>query len=132
MISLMKILQGLWQDSLQVVRQVLPRLEKPARLCLLAAFLAIPSTHAETAAQNTTPSPAPIIPCALLTLEVTPSGATTLLNGRILDQNVWLISLLPGIHTLEVRRTGFKPFARELDLAPGARLQLSVNLQKEP
>lgn len=99
---------------------------------LTALLLTLPPVLAETTLQNNARPPAQVIPCALLTLEVTPSGATTLLNGRTLDQNVWLISLLPGIHTLEVRRTGFKPFARELDLAPGARMQLSVNLQKEP
>jgi PEGA domain len=98
----------------------------------LGCLAIIPPTHAETAPQNTAKTPGQVIPCALLTLEVSPSGATTLLNGRTLDQNVWLISLLPGIHTLEVRLAGFKPFARELDLAPGARMQLSVNLQKEP
>jgi PEGA domain len=87
---------------------------------------------AEVARKTNLGQPATVVPCALLTLNVTPSGATTLLNGQTLDQNVWLVSLLPGTHTLEVRLVGFKPFARELDLAPGARMQLSVNLQKEP
>jgi hypothetical protein len=68
--------------------------------------------------------------CGLLTLEVIPKGSTTLLDGEILGENIWLISVMPGSHTLEVRKSGFKSYARDFDLNPGARLRLAVNLER--
>jgi|GEM_PF-6306516 len=69
--------------------------------------------------------------CALLTLEVDPKGSTTWLNGRVLDSNVWLISLLPGYHRLEIQKAGFRPYVREMHAASGERLNIAVTLERE-
>lgn len=78
------------------------------------------------------PSPATVHPpCALLTLEIKPVGSTTLLDGQWLDENVWMISLLPGDHRVEIRKSGFRTHTEDLEARPGERLRLSVTLEKE-
>jgi hypothetical protein len=77
-------------------------------------------------------SPTVLPPCALLTLEIKPAGTTTLLDGQWLDENVWLISLIPGWHHVEIRKPGFQSFEQDLAADPGQRLRLAVSLEKEP
>jgi PEGA domain len=95
------------------------------RLALLGAILGWTGL-AWTPMANSNPRMA----CGLVSLEVMPRGATTLLDGEALGENIWLISVMPGSHTLEVRKSGFKPFTRDFDLDPGARLKLTVNLER--
>ncbi len=92
----------------------------------LEAMASLPDAGA-----NASPPVASFKPCALLTLEIRPVGSTTLLDGQWLDENVWMISLMPGDHRLEVRKSGFRTHTEDLEARSGERLRLSITLEKE-
>lgn len=94
----------------------------------LAAMATLPAKIGAESLPSATVYP----PCALLTLDIKPVGSMTLLDGQWLDENVWMISLLPGDHRVEIRKSGFRTHTEDLEARPGERLRLSVTLEKEP
>ena len=73
----------------------------------------------------------PNIPCGLLDIQIEPSGASTVLDGLWLDTNVWLISLMPGEHSVEFRKEGFQTVTKQLSVISGEKLSLRIQLEKE-
>lgn len=67
----------------------------------------------------------------LLWLEVDPGDSQVALDGEFLDRGVWLISLAPGLHDLDVRKEGYRPFTRRIGIGPGESLRLQVRLDPE-
>lgn len=68
-------------------------------------------------------------PYGLLWLDVDPGKADVALDGAYLDAGVWLISVAPGDHSLQVRKQGFKPYATRFAISPGQSLHLDVHLE---
>lgn len=67
----------------------------------------------------------------LLWLEVEPLDAHVALDGEYLDRGVWLISLAPGLHDVEVRKDGFRPLVRKVGIGPGESLRLALRLEPD-
>ncbi len=68
-------------------------------------------------------------PYGLVWLDVDPGKAEIALDGAYLDAGVWLISVAPGDHSLQVRKAGFKSFDTRFGISPGQNLHLDVHLE---
>ena len=49
--------------------------------------------------------------------------------GKFLDKNVWLISMKPGTHTMDIIREGYKSYSKVFDITHGDRLTFDVQLE---
>jgi hypothetical protein len=69
-----------------------------------------------------------------LTLDVNMGGAELLVDGQRHDgdPNGVTLRLDPGVHSLELRRSGYQPLRRDVALATGSPHQLSLTLQPQP
>ncbi len=67
----------------------------------------------------------------LLRLNIEPSGSKLLIDGQFLDQDVWLISMRPGSHSLRVLKDGFKPYEKNFEISNGDRLTFNIRLESE-
>ena len=68
----------------------------------------------------------------MLSLKTHPEDAKIVLDGHFLDVGVWLLSLAPGSHDLEVRKAGFTVHAQEFEIDAGESLHLTIRLEREP
>ncbi len=67
----------------------------------------------------------------LLKLEIDGGESLTILDGKFLDKNVWLISMRPGLHTLAVQRKGYKTYEKHFEISDDDRLSFSISLEKD-
>jgi PEGA domain len=67
----------------------------------------------------------------LLWIEVSPSGASISLDGKLLDQSVWLISTAPGEHDLSIAKNGFQTISDSFEIKAGQNLKLKFDLVPE-
>ncbi|HLP42680.1 MAG TPA: PEGA domain-containing protein [Fibrobacteria bacterium] len=100
-----------------------------AAVLFLLATLGVGSGVAGPAASGASASGYSIQHYGLLWLKVEPLDAHVAVDGEYLDRGVWLISLRPGLHDLLIRKEGFHPYARRLDIGEGKSLRLAVRLQ---
>lgn len=111
-----------------------PSRRDPLRLYIVACALLLPlfpgsrnlSTHAE-AGKAFAPSARPAY--GLLWLQIDPDGVDIALDGLYLDKDVWLVSVAPGLHTLHVRKVGFKPYDTRFRIAPGRNVRVDLRLE---
>jgi hypothetical protein len=70
-------------------------------------------------------------PKARLTLAVTssPEGADIEVDGRFMGSTPSTIALVPGEHTIVVRKPGFRTWERKLQLA-GGDIRVSADLEE--
>ena len=69
-----------------------------------------------------------------ISLRVLPGDAEILVNGSRRSwqrqSNRFALDLQPGHHRLEVRRPGYAPYYREVDVRAGATVTLDVTLRR--
>ena len=65
----------------------------------------------------------------LLRLNVQPGEAETIIDGRFLDKNVWLISMKPGKHHIAIQKDGFQVYEKSFEISNGDRLTFDVKLE---
>jgi hypothetical protein len=75
----------------------------------------------------------PASPYGILALRIAPADAQILIDGEAWvassDQHEFVVHLTSGWHDVEVRKTGYRPFATRLDLKEGQTTRLGVELQ---
>ena len=95
--------------------------------------------QAPAAAESAPPSPQPAAPrrvstpakVALLSLDAVPWGSVYVDGRPVGTTPVVDVPLAPGVHHVRVERTGYRPYERVLDAAPGQRLRIGgVALQE--
>jgi hypothetical protein len=67
-----------------------------------------------------------------LRVEPTPSGASVAVDGVVVGNGLWDGRLRKGRHKIEVAQNGFLPQTRQLELAPGAKDRMAVQLERDP
>jgi hypothetical protein len=82
------------------------------------------------------PSPYPedVKAAGRLLIQVEPFDAHVFVDGYELKQRegrTFEIGLLVGIHRVEVRKDGFKPYSAEIEIQPAVRTLLTVTLDEE-
>ncbi len=93
---------------------------------------AVPLPAADSSRGTEDPDALPLmLRYGLLRLNIEPSGAKTVLDGQFLDQDVWLISMRPGSHSLQVRKEGFKLYEKHFEISNGDRLTFDIRLEPE-
>ena len=65
-------------------------------------------------------------------LKIDPDDAKIVLDGHFLDVGIWLLSIPPGSHDLEVQKAGYRVHAQEFDIVAGESLHLTIRLEREP
>jgi hypothetical protein len=111
-----------------------PSRRDPFRLSIVACALLLlpfmgggnPPIHA-AAEKAFAPSGRPAY--GLLWLQIDPDEVDIALDGLHLDKDVWLVSVAPGLHTLHVRKAGFKPHDTRFRIAPGQNVRVDVRLE---
>lgn len=68
----------------------------------------------------------------MLWLEIYPEDAKIVLDLHFLDVGIWLLSIPPGSHDLEVQKAGYRVHAQEFDIVAGESLHLTIRLEREP
>ncbi|HRE89710.1 MAG TPA: PEGA domain-containing protein, partial [Myxococcota bacterium] len=75
-----------------------------------------------------TPDPTIEIPGELIVVSLT-TDATVEVDGKVIGQiPVEPFALRPGRHTVRVTKRGFAPATRDFDVAPGATVELEIDL----
>jgi hypothetical protein len=90
--------------------------------------LIAPPTFAGAPRNRTAPDPAIEIPGELIVVSLT-TDATVEVNGKVIGQiPVEPYALRPGRHTVRVTKRGFAPVTQDFEVAPGATVELEIDL----
>ncbi len=109
-----------------------------AKITLCAAILAVLVGCAAPAARRSDMSTMPFAPRELIDLQllVDVVGAEILIDGElwatVMDTGPQDFRVAPGMHSVEVRSPGYKPFHADVRIASGNRHRLLVTLEPVP
>lgn len=67
---------------------------------------------------------------AAVSLKSTPDGADISIDGEFVGSTPTSLRLKPGHHAIAVRKTGFKPWQRNLNVQPDATITIQADLEK--
>ncbi len=96
----------------------------------LARFSGAPATSGSPAMAETSKAAAPPAP-ATATAAVTssPAGADVEVDGNYVGSTPSQLQLIPGDHTIAVKKRGYKPWSRTMKVAGGAPLNINADLE---
>lgn len=90
--------------------------------------LVAPPAFAGAPRSRPTPDPTIEIPGELIVVSLT-TDATVEVNGKVIGQvPVEPYALRPGRHTVRVTKRGFAPVTQDFEVAPGATVELEIDL----
>ena len=84
-------------------------------------------------ASSTTNAPTAIasVSTGLVMVKADDDRSEVFVDGAFVGTSPATLKLAAGAHVVEVKRTGFKPYRRELQISAGAELNLKVDLEKQ-
>jgi hypothetical protein len=99
----------------------------PAESVALAST-AVPATTVAT--QQAPAAPANAASPGSLQVQSSPAGAEIYVDSAIAGRTPALLTLKPGPHSIQVVMAGYRDWVTNVNVAPGARQQVSVNLSR--
>lgn len=66
-----------------------------------------------------------------VSIQSLPDPAEIYLESKFIGSTPANVALTPGVHRIEIRRPGFKPWSRELTVLSGSPARVSALLEKE-
>jgi hypothetical protein len=83
--------------------------------------------------QPASPYPMQVNPAGRVLILVNPVDAEVYVDGvrlRQQDDLSYEVGLLAGPHHVDVKKDGYKPFSRKVDIVPGSGMYLPIALEK--
>jgi len=115
-----KVESGIWRDD---------KLETPHAVTSVAS-------RPETTDQTQTPVIAPaqnavsLVKTGLITITAADDTAEVLVDGKFKGNTPAKLKLTEGMHVIEVRKSGFKDYKREIEVTDGAEQSVKAILEE--